>query len=74
MGIKWLKTATLEQPNCAASIPSWVGDGYEQRNLWEDDKAKDDVSEERAQLALTLITYCYYQVTSTDILYSIITL
>ena len=40
VGIKWLKTAVLEQPNCAASVPAWVGDDYEQRTAWEDDKLK----------------------------------
>lgn len=38
--IKWLKTAVLEQPNCAASVPAWVGDDYAQRTAWEDDKLK----------------------------------
>ncbi len=36
--IKWLKSAILEQPNCAAQVPSLVGDDYEQRTAWEDDK------------------------------------
>ncbi len=40
VGIKWLKTAILEQPSCAASVPAWVGDDYAQRTLWEDDKDK----------------------------------
>lgn len=40
VGIKWLKTAILEQPNCAASTPAWVGDDYEQRSMWEEDKDK----------------------------------
>ena len=40
VGIKWLKTAVLEQPNYAASVPAWVGDDFEKRSLWEDDKAK----------------------------------
>ena len=40
VGIKWLKCAILEQPNCAAQVPSWVGDDYEQRAAWEDDKDK----------------------------------
>ncbi len=39
-GIKWLKTAVIEQPNFAASTPAWVGDDYEQRQAWEDDKSK----------------------------------
>ena len=40
VAIKWLKTAILEQPNCAASVPAWVGDDYAQRTAWEDDKLK----------------------------------
>ena len=40
VGIKWLKTAVSQQPNCAASVPAWVGDDFEQRRMWEDDKAK----------------------------------
>ena len=40
VGIKWLKTAVLEQPNCAASVLAWVGDDYAQRTTWEDDKLK----------------------------------
>ena len=40
VGIKWMKTAILEQANCAAQIPAWVGDDCEQRTLWEDDKDK----------------------------------
>lgn len=40
VGIKWLKSAILEQPNGAASTPSWVGDDYDQRTAWEDDKDK----------------------------------
>ena len=38
VGIKWLKSAIFEQPNCAAQVPSWVGDDYQQRSAWEDDK------------------------------------
>ena len=38
--IKWLKTVVLQQPNCAASVPAWVGDDYAQRTAWEDDKLK----------------------------------
>ena len=39
-GIKWLKTAVLDQPDCATHVPSFVGDDYVQRQAWENDKDK----------------------------------
>ena len=40
IAIKWLKTAVLDQPECAAHPPMFVGEDYVHRQLWENDKDK----------------------------------
>ena len=37
---KWLKHAILEQPDCAAHVPMYVGEDYEKRTQWESDLGK----------------------------------
>ncbi|KAL0043400.1 hypothetical protein WJX79_003619 [Trebouxia sp. C0005] len=42
VGIKWLKTAVLEQPNCAASVPAWKREHNSRalRNLLDEEYEK----------------------------------
>ncbi len=38
VGTKWLKTAVLDEPTCAAHVPVSVSDDYDVRTKWEEDK------------------------------------
>lgn len=37
---KWLKHAILEQPDCAAHMPQYIGEDHDKRSPWDDDLEK----------------------------------